>query len=552
MVNPFYPLGNWLFGGLRRLLGIQYQTPAYEADAASPVTFDSAMQLSAVWACVKLLSETPASLPLNFYRRVDGDRVPFPEHPLAELFARKPNRYQTRIEFWETVFLQLELFGNSYCQITRTGDRITSLLPLMASQMEVRLNDDGSLTYQYQGSDGGVTVFSERSIWHLKLMGNGITGLSPLAYQRNTLGIASAAEKAVTNVYKNGAKPSGVLKLDRLLTKAQRDEARATFANLTTGDNNRLMVLEKGTEFEAISLSPQDIELLSSRKFQLSEICRWYGVPSVLVNDNNGQTTWGTGIYEIVQGFYKLTMRPLLEKTEISMQTHLLSDRDRREVEIEFDFNALLTADYKTLVESLRSAVTGGLLTPNEARSRMNESPQAFGDVLYMQGAMMPVDRLGRSNEPAPATEEQRAAAIAVERFMAATQSLATEVRGVREYVAGSKSAPLPAPVAPATTVNVSLDQSLITATASALQDQAQRSFDLLASEIKGLQISVAAPEVTVNVPEQKMVPPTVNVYNEVRPAEVTVIDKHPRVAIQTVERDANDEITRTVIKYDS
>jgi HK97 family phage portal protein len=182
MVNPFYQVGQWLFGGLRRLVGIQYPMPAYEADAAAPVSFDTAMQLSAVWACVKLLSETPASLPLNFYRRVGTDRVPVPDHPLAELFARKPNRYQTRIEFWETVFLQLELFGNSYCQITRSGDRIVSLMPLMSSQMEVRLMDDGSLTYQYQTENGSLAIFSERSIWHLKLMGNGLTGLSPLAY----------------------------------------------------------------------------------------------------------------------------------------------------------------------------------------------------------------------------------------------------------------------------------------------------------------------------------------------------------------------------------
>jgi len=405
-MSIFYEFGSWAMGGLKRMLGIQYSFPSYADEAASPVTFDTAMQLSAVWACVKLLAETPASLPLNFYRKTDDGRVLDTEHNLAVLFAGKVNRYQNRVEFWETVLLNLLTHGNAYCRIQRSGRTITSLLPLMSSQMETRLLSDGSISYQYESTDteGGVTIFAESSIWHLKLMGNGIQGLSPLAYQRNTLGIAQAAEKSVSNIYKNGAKPSGVLKLDRMLTKQQRDEVRTAFASLTMGDNNRLMVLEKGTDFQAISLSPQDIELLQSRKFQISEICRWYGVPSVLVNDNNGTSTWGSGIEQIMQGFYKLTLRPLLEKIEASMMVNLLSDRDRMSMDIEFDFNALLRSDIKTMFESYKSAVNGSLMTPNEARRELNLQPVDAGDKLFLQGAMMPIDQLGQENGTEAAT----------------------------------------------------------------------------------------------------------------------------------------------------
>lgn len=401
-MSIFYEFGSWAMGGLKRMLGIQYSFPSYAEEAASPVTFDTAMQLSAVWACVKLLAETPASLPLNFYRKTATGREPYPDHDLAILFSNKVNRYQNRVEFWETVLLNLLTHGNAYCRIERRGRTITSLMPLMSAQVETRLLSDGSVSYQYESTDteGGVTVFAESSIWHLKLMGNGITGLSPLAYQRNTMGIAQAAEKSVSNIYKNGAKPSGVLKLDRMLTKAQRDEVRTAFATLTMGENNRLMVLEKGTDFQAISLSPQDIELLESRKFQISEICRWYGVPSVLVNDNNGTSTWGSGIEQIMQGFYKLTLRPLLEKIEQSMMVTLLSDRDRMNVEIEFDFNALLRSDLKTMFESYKSAVNGSLMTPNEARRELNLKPVDSGDQLFLQGAMMPIDQLGVQPEP--------------------------------------------------------------------------------------------------------------------------------------------------------
>ena len=398
MNSPFYEFGSWVMGGLKRMLGIQYNFPSYAEESATPVTFDTAMQLSAVWACVKLLAETPASLPLHFYRKNANGRTLDEAHPLSVLFQNKVNRYQNRVEFWETVYLNLLTHGNAFCQIERRGNTIVSLMPLMSAQMETTLLSDGSISYQYENDQYGVTVFAEKSIWHLKLMGNGITGLSPLAYQRNTLGIAQAAEKATSNIYKNGAKPSGVLKLDKLLTKDQRTEVREAFATLTTGNNNRLMVLEKGTEFQPISLSPQDIELLQSRKFQISEICRWYGVPSVMVNDSNGTSVWGSGIEQIMQGFYKLTLRPLLEKVEASMMVNLLSDADRKTMEIEFDFNALLRSDLKTMFESYKSAVNGSLMSPNEARRELNLQPLEGGDKLFMQGAMMPVDKLGEQN----------------------------------------------------------------------------------------------------------------------------------------------------------
>lgn len=393
-MSLFYEIGQWLFGGLTRERGIQYPQPAYAEESASPVTFDTALQLSAAWACIKLLAETPASLPLYFYDvDANGRKTKNTDHDLTLLFEGKVNRYQNRVEFWETVLLNLVTHGNAYCLIQKSGRRIIGLLPLMSAQMEVRLMTDGSITYQYT-QDAGTRIYAEDSIWHIKLMGNGIIGLSPLAYQRNTLGIAQAAEKAVTKIYANGAKPSGVLMFDRLLTKQQREEVRANFATLTTGTGERLMVLEKGTEFKPISLSPQDIELLASRKFQISEICRWYGVPSVMVNDNNGTTTWGSGIEQIVLGFYKLTLRPLLEKIEASMMTKLFTPEERKVMDVEFDFDALLRTDKKTMFESYKSAVNGSLMTPNEARSYIGLDPMEGGDKLFIQGAMVPIDNI--------------------------------------------------------------------------------------------------------------------------------------------------------------
>lgn len=403
-MNPFYAIGSWVMGGLRRLFGLQYASPGgYASEAASTVNFDTAMQLSGVWSCVKLLSETVASLPLTIYKTNENGRKLAETHPLSILFSGKVNRYQTKVEFFETVILNLVMQGNAYCRIIRLGDRIVSLMPLMSAQVEVTLLNDGAVVYQYtNGTD--VSVYSSESIWHLKLMGNGVIGMSPLAYQRNTLGIALAAEGAVTKIYSNGAKPSGVLTVDKFLTPQQRQEIRNNFSTMTEGTDDRLLTLEGGMKFEAVSMSPQDIELLSSRKWQLSEICRWYGVPSVLVNDNNGTTTWGSGIEQIVSGFYKLTLRPLLEKIEASIVVNLMTPSERSRMSAEFDFDALLRSDMKARFEAYRVGIQGGFVMPNEAREWENLAPQPGGEKLYMQGATVPIELAGKQQ---PATTPQ-------------------------------------------------------------------------------------------------------------------------------------------------
>jgi HK97 family phage portal protein len=394
-MSLFSSFSAWAMGGLRRSSGVQTGAPsAYTVESATPVTFDSSMQLSAVWACVKLLSETVASLPITVYKKTEKGRKVHENHPLSLLFGGKVNRYQTRVEFFETVILNLVLHGNAYCKIGRVGGSITSLMPLMSSQVECVMLDGGSLVYNYQ-TDGQLVVLSSDSVWHLKLMGNGTVGMSPLDYQRNSLGIAQAAEGAVTKIYRNGAKPSGVITLDRFLTPTQRTEVRTNFAGLSETNDDRLMVLEGGMKFDPVSLSPQDIELLQSRKFQISEICRWYGVPSVMVNDNNGTSVWGSGIEQVMQGFYKLTLRPLLEKIEASILANLLTPSEAARMEVEFNFDALLRADLKSRTEAYRIGITSGIITPNEARQMEHLPSLPGGDKLFMQGAMMPVENLG-------------------------------------------------------------------------------------------------------------------------------------------------------------
>jgi HK97 family phage portal protein len=382
-----------------RQQGIQYGVPSYSQDAALPVTLDSALQLSAVWACVRLISESVASLPLNVYDKDSktGVKTVNTEHPLSKLFNgnRNPNKWQTRQEFFETLTYQLVLTGNNYTAIERDSrGEIISLIPLMSEQMEVTLDDNNNIMYRY--TDGNnVRIYSDKTIWQNKLFGNGIIGLSPLGYARNSIGIGQAAEKSVAKIYKNGGKPSGVLTIDKVLTAEQRKAVKENFSGVVEGNDNRLFTLEAGMQYQQVSLSPQDIELLASRRFQIEDIARFFGVPSVLINDTSAGTTWGSGIQQIVQGFYKLGLRPYLERYEASIKARLLKPEERHRMEIEFDFNSLLRPDQSERIKAGKEAVQGGLLTPNEFRNSEGWMSQEGGDDLLVQRQMVPLKKAG-------------------------------------------------------------------------------------------------------------------------------------------------------------
>jgi len=231
-------------------------------------------------------------------------------------------------------------------------------------------------------------------MWHIKLFGNGIVGMSPLSYARQSVGIAIATDNRVTQIYSNGAKPSGVLTIDKTLSQEQRKQIRASFAGMSEGNDDRLFVLEAGMQYHQVSMTPQDIQMLDSRRFQIEDIGRFFGVPSILLNQTFGQSSLGSNVYEIMQAYYKLSLRPYLEKIEASILRWLISDSG---YEAEFDFDALLRADTKSRMEANREAINSGQLTPNEARKQEGRSSLPGGDSLMVQGAMVPIDQAGQN-----------------------------------------------------------------------------------------------------------------------------------------------------------
>lgn len=389
------PVRGW-FG--RQGSGTQEPGPrGYSEPSAAAVTEDSAYQLSAVWACVRLISQTVASLPVDVYRRTSTGRETVTDHWFAGLMAHKPNQYQTRYEFLEYMMGNLVLHGNCYAKIVRFQGRIIALVPLAATQVETKLID-GGVVHLYT-RDGTTEALAAESVWHVRMNGDWLVGRSPLLFGRNIFGIAQAAESTVTRVYSNGAKRSGVLKMDRLLTPTQREEIRkaygALFDSITTGNDRGVVVLEAGMTFDPVSMTPEEIELLSSRKYQIDEICRWFGVPAILVNQNEGSTTLGSSTAEIIQAFYKLNLRPYLEAIENSAQVHLFGQAESRTYEIAFDFEALLRASFAERIDAYDKAIKGAIMSPNEARRKEWLPDMKGGEKLYIQGAMVPIDSLG-------------------------------------------------------------------------------------------------------------------------------------------------------------
>ena len=381
-------------GGPARNAGLQTSIPIGGTSAAAHVNFDSAMQISAVFGAVRIISETIGSLPFNLYEVSESGRKPAVKHPLHRVLTHKPNRYQTRVEFWESMALNLAISGNAYAVIQRAGKEIVGLLPVSSTQVETTLLPDGAVVHAYTEGQS-VKVYSSENMWHVKLFGNGVIGLSPLAYARNSVGIAIAADNRTTKIFSNGAKPSGVLTIDKTLTKEQRQQIRAAFSELEEGDDDRLFVLEAGMQYQQVSMSPQDIQMMEARRFQIEDIGRFFGVPSILLNQTFGQSSLGSNVYEILSAFYKLNLRPYLEKFEESILRWLMADAEAGKYEAEFDFDSLLRADTMSRMQANREAINSGQLTQNGARISEGRPALEGGDQLLIQGAMIPIQQAG-------------------------------------------------------------------------------------------------------------------------------------------------------------
>lgn len=378
-------------------------------DAGEVVTDDSVLSLSAVWACVNLLAGTIASLPIMVYRTdAKGERTIARDHALYRILHDSPNFDQTAVDFWEFICASIELWGNAYARILRSSTAITGLHPVAPNLVSVRRLATGTIEYRWTES-GKAYVETDATMLHIRgFGGNPLGGMSTLHFGRHAFSLARAIDRSAGGMFKNGLRPSGVLTFEKWLSPEQRalSESKLTEKFLGAMNAGRPLILEGGTKWEQLTISPEDAQMLESRGFSVEEICRFFGVPPHMVGHTAKSTSWGTGLEQQTLGFQKFTLRRRLKRIEQALEKQLLTPQDRAlGITIEFNIEGLLRGDSGARSSFYQSALSNGWMTINEVRALENMPPVEGGEVPRMQMQNVPITEAGSLALPAPSEE---------------------------------------------------------------------------------------------------------------------------------------------------
>jgi HK97 family phage portal protein len=367
----------------------------------------SALALSSVYACVRLLSDTQAGLPCQVFKDgPDGGRDIVRDHPLYRILHDSPNADQTAFEFWAQIALSLELRGNAYAIKGRLSGRIVSLVPLHPDCVSAQRLSDGRIWYTW--TDGGRSFKgTDYDILHFRgFGGDALGGLSTLEIASNTFSLAKAINTAAQKSFNNSMNPSGVLSFKDYMPQDKRAQIDEALQNKYIGavNSGRPLVLEGGASWQQLSIKPEEAQMLESRGFSVEEICRFFGTPPFMIGHTEKTTSWGTGLTEQVQGFQKFALSPRIERLEQRLMKELLTPEEKASGHIiEFNFDGLLRSDTFKRFQAYEIALRNGWETINSVRRTENKPPIAGGDVPRMQSQNVPityVDRQYIGNEP--------------------------------------------------------------------------------------------------------------------------------------------------------
>ena len=381
------------------------------------VTERSAMQMTAVYSCVRILAEAVAGLPLHLYRyKEDGGKEKALDHPLYLLLHDEPNPEMTSFVFRETLMTHLLLWGNAYAQIIRNGKgEVIALYPLMPNRMVVDRDIHGQLYYQYTRSTEeaptmkGVTVnLPPSDVLHIPGLGfDGLVGYSPIAMAKNAIGMAIACEEYGAKFFANGAAPGGVLEHPGTIKDPQRvrESWQSTFGG--SGNSNKIAVLEEGMKYTPIGISPEQAQFLETRKFQINEIARIFRVPPHMVGDLEKSSF--SNIEQQSLEFVKYTLEPWLVRWEQSIQRTLFSPEEKKQYFAKFNVEGLLRGDYASRMSGYATARQNGWMSANDIREleNMDRIPAEEGGDLYLiNGNMLPLGNAGAFADTQTGKEE--------------------------------------------------------------------------------------------------------------------------------------------------
>lgn len=389
-----------------RTVGSSYSFYMGGSSAGKNVNERSAMQMTAVYSCVRILAEAVAGLPLHLYRYMeDGGKERAIDNNLYHLLHDEPNKEMSSFIFRETLMTHLLLWGNAYAQIIRNGKgEVVALYPLMPNKMQVDRNENGELYYIYTRSSDeaktmeGVTVYlTPRDVLHIPGLGfDGLVGYSPIAMAKNAIGLAIATEEYGAKFFANGAAPSGVLEHPGTIKDPSRlrENWNSTFGG--SANSGKVAVLEEGMKYTPISISPEQAQFLETRKFQIDEIARIFRVPPHMVGDLEKSSF--SNIEQQSLEFVKYTLDPWVIRWEQSLSRALLNEDEKRKYFFKFNLEGLLRGDYESRMSGYAVARQNGWMSANDIREleNMDKIPAEDGGDLYLiNGNMLPLNKAG-------------------------------------------------------------------------------------------------------------------------------------------------------------
>lgn len=378
-------------------------TAGHSSAAGKTVSPDSAMNVAAAWDCVKKTAQVISTLPLDLYERQAAGGRQRLDNDLATILQVQPNPHQSAQEFWEGMVAQMVLRGNGYAEKQFVGRQLVGLRPLL--NLSAQALPGGGVKYTYYDR-GRSYVLPPEKVFHLRGFGAGDgLGLSAIKYGAHSMGAALAADEAAGKVFSNSMMAAGVLSTEQSLNADQRAQLQTLLTTYTGSQKaGKILTLEAGLSYSQLQMNPEDAQLLDTRRFSVEDVCRWFGVPPVVVGHaGQGQTMWGSGVEAIMLSWLTLGINPLLKKIENRIGIDLVPVERRRRWFAEFNREAMLQMDSAAKGEFLAKMATSGTMTANERRAKLNlprhNDPAA--DELMMQGAMAPLGNLseeGASN----------------------------------------------------------------------------------------------------------------------------------------------------------
>ena len=364
----------------------------------------TAMQTSAVYACVRILAESVAGLPLHVYERTaNGSKSTKPSHPLYQLLHDEPNREMTSFVFRETLMSHLLLCGNAYAQIIRDGRGFPiALYPLLPDRMAVDRNESGELVYTYQ-SDKGQVKLRRENVLHIPGLGfDGLIGYSPIAMAKNAVGLALATEDYGAAFFANGANPGGVLEHPGVIKPEQADRLRESWQSQFGGANaHKVAVLEEGLKFHQMSIPPEQAQFLETRKFQINEIARIFRVPPHMVGDLEKSSF--SNIEQQSLEFVKYTLDPWVVRWEQSLQQAIILPSEKTTIFIKFNLDGLLRGDYQSRMQGYSTGIQNGFMSVNDVRGLEDMNlltAEEGGDLHFVNGNMVKLADVGAAYKP--------------------------------------------------------------------------------------------------------------------------------------------------------